>query len=89
MLHRAEPNASPLIALNTTETSLLDELVKTKPGVAREATISDYILKIACLGGYLVRAADPPPGNMVLWRRLSRLTDIQLGFSLAAKLVGN
>jgi hypothetical protein len=89
MLHRAEPNLPPAIALNITEVSLLDELVKTKPGVARPATISDYIIKIARLGGYLARAADPPPGNMVMWRGLSRLTDIQLGFSLAAILVGN
>ena len=89
MLHRAEPNASPAGALNPTEVCLLDELVKTKPGVTRQATISDYIIKIARLGGYLARAADPPPGNMAMWRGLSRLTDIQLGFSLAAKLVGN
>lgn len=89
MLHRIEPDLSPAVALNPTEVGLLDELVKTKPGVTRQATISDYIIKIACLGGYLARAADPPPGNMVMWRGLSRLTDIQLGFSLAAKLVGN
>ncbi len=41
------------------------------------------------LGGYLARATDPPPGNMVIWRGLSRLNDIQLGFALAAKLMGN
>jgi hypothetical protein len=89
MLHRAEPNASPAGALNPIEVCLLDELVKTKPGVTRQATISDYIIKIAHLGGYLARAADPSPGNMVMWRGMSRLTDIQLGFSLAVKLVGN
>jgi len=68
---------------------LLDELVKTKPGAARRATISDYILKIARLGGHLARASDPPPGNMAMWRGLSRLNDIHLGFTLARKLVGN
>jgi hypothetical protein len=36
----------------------------------------------------LARASDPPPGNLVMWRGLSRLTDIVLGFE-AAKLVGN
>ena len=90
MLHRAEPDLSPNSALNTTEVCLLDELVKTKPGAARKkATLSDYIIKIARLGGYLARASDPPPGNRVMWRGISRLNDIQLGFSLAAKLVGN
>ncbi|MDX6463874.1 MAG: hypothetical protein QOE55_7571, partial [Acidobacteriaceae bacterium] len=40
-------------------------------------------------GGYLARSHDPPPGNMVVWRGLSRLTDIQVGFLLGAQLVGN
>src|SRR6266699_4881995 len=42
MLHRAEPDMPPDIALNTTELRLLDELVKTKPGEQnKKATISD------------------------------------------------
>jgi hypothetical protein len=90
MLHRTEPNRSPAIALTTTDVCLLDELVKTKGARAHsEKTISHYLVKIARLGGYLARASDPPPGNMVMWRGLSRLNDIQLGFSLATKLVGN
>jgi hypothetical protein len=32
---------------------------------------------------------DPPPGNIVMWRGLARLIDIQLGFNLAMKIVGN
>ncbi len=43
---------------------------------------------IARLGGYLARANDSPPGNMVMWRGLSRLTDIELGFLLGVKLCG-
>lgn len=90
MLHRTEPTRSPTIALTTTEVCLLDELVKTKPRhSSAKGTVSDYIIKIARLGGYLARASDPPPGNMVMWRGMSRLNDIQLGFSLAEKLVGN
>jgi hypothetical protein len=50
-----------------TEMYLLDELVKTKPGKSdSKATVSDYIIKIARLGGYLNRASDPPPGNLVM-----------------------
>ncbi len=32
---------------------------------------------------------DSPPGNQVIWKGLSRLTDIELGFLIGAKLVGN
>ncbi|WP_027555927.1 hypothetical protein [Bradyrhizobium sp. Cp5.3] len=43
--------------------------------------------KIARIGGYLARASDPPapPGNTVMWRELSRLTDAMDG----GELVGN
>jgi len=40
-------------------------------------------------GGYLARANDPPPGNTVMWRGLSRLTDIALGAMVGVKLAGN
>lgn len=39
--------------------------------------------------GYLNRATDGPPGNTVLWRGMTRLADIALGFELATKDVGN
>jgi hypothetical protein len=51
--------------------------------------LSHYLIKIARLGGYLARANDPPPGNTVMWRGLSRLTDIELGVIIGAKIVGN
>jgi hypothetical protein len=44
----------------------------------------------ACrLRGYLARRGDCPPGNRVIWRGMSRLTDIKLDFALGATLVGN
>jgi hypothetical protein len=52
-------------------------------------TVSRHLVAIAKLGGYLVRAKDPPPGNMVIWRGLTRLMDILLGFELSGKVVGN
>lgn len=89
MLHRAEPDLPPAIALDPTELGLLDELVKTKPGEQRrKATVSDYIIKIARLGGYLNRISDPPPGNMVMWRGLTKLNDIHLGFLLGSNTYG-
>ena len=89
MLHRTEPGLPPAIALDTTEVHLLDELVKTKPGKSQaKATVSEYIIKIARLGGYLNRASDPPPGNLVMWRGMSKLNDIHLGFLLGCKTCG-
>lgn len=89
MLHRAEPELSPAVALNVTEIRLLDELIKTPPEKSRpRATVSDYVVKIARLGGYLNRATDPPPGNKVMWRGLSKLNDIHLGFLLGRKTCG-
>ena len=32
------------------------------------------------------RALDSPPGNIVMWRRLSKLTDIRLGFNMSMKM---
>lgn len=92
MLQRSQPAAEPAKALTSVETCLLDELVKSKPPSGkrrRRKRLADYLVKIARLGGYLTRAADPPPGNLVMWRGLTRLHDIQLGFLLANKLVGN
>jgi hypothetical protein len=45
-------------------------------------------VQLAKLGGYLARNSDPPPGNTVIWRGLSKLIDIELGFNLAIKNYG-
>jgi hypothetical protein len=88
MLNRSNPDASPHLALADIELVLLDHLVddKTPP---RRRTLSHYLIKIARLGGYLDRVNDPPPGNAVMWRGISRLTDIRLGAAIGAKLMGN
>jgi hypothetical protein len=91
MLNRIAPNASPTMALTDSEIALLDQLVgdsgnrRCKPG-----TLSFYLTKLARLGGYLARTGDPPPGNVVIWRGLSRLTDIEIGAELGVlAFVGN
>ena len=76
--------------LTETGILLLDTLEKDQSQASTsEKTLADYLLSIAKLGGYIARASDPPPGNMIMWRGLSRLTDIQLGFSIGTRLVGN
>ena len=87
MMNRVAPAVSPLVALTDVETQLLDTLLPERPK-RRKATLSTYLIKIARLGGYLARANDSPPGNMVMWRGLSRLTDIELGFLMGVELCG-
>src|SRR5262249_48323529 len=87
-LNRSAPQALPTLALTATEIAVLDHLVNDKPQ-ARRKRLSHYLTKIAKLGSYLGRASDPPPGNTVMWRGLSRLTDIALGAMVGAKIVGN
>ena len=90
MINRSAPHAEPDLVLTGTEIALLDRLVPDKgPGPPPDKPLAVYLTKIARLGGYLARAGDPPPGNTVMWRGLSRLTDITLGSSLGAHLVGN
>jgi hypothetical protein len=90
MIHRSTEKASPNVAFTRLELRLLDQLVKGKAGMeSRQKLLSPYLIKLARLGGYLARANDAPPGNMVMWRGLSRLTDIELGFMIGAQLVGN
>lgn len=90
MLNRSAPQASPKLALNDMEINLLDHLIRNNGrSSSGTKTLSYYLIKIARLGGYLARASDPPPGNKVMWRGMSRLTDIELGAIIGAKIVGN
>ena len=62
---------------------------KPKP-IWKGKIISGFILVIAELGGYMGRVKDFPPGNIILWRGISRFYDIMTGFNLrGSKDVGN
>jgi hypothetical protein len=90
MLNRTDPATDPSEAFTDTEISVLDRLSpKTARPKSMPRTLAHYTIQLAKLGGYLARKGDPPPGNMVMWRGLTRLTDIVLGMQLAEKLVGN
>jgi Transposase Tn5 dimerisation domain len=90
MMNRSLPAASPTLAFTAREIYLLDRTVKEKvTEQPQRARLSAYLIKLARLGGYLARVGDSPPGNRVIWRGMSRLTDIELGFSIGAQLVGN
>jgi hypothetical protein len=90
MMQRAMRTGPATLAFTTQELKLLDRLVQQPAKqAASSADLSIYVRKLACLGGYLARSHDPPPGNTVIWRGLSRLTEIELGFELALEIVGN
>ena len=89
MINRVAPEASPGTVFTKSEIKIHDKISIEKKYMANKNTLSFYLLKLAKLGGYLARANDPPPGNMIIWRGLFRLQDIELGFDLGRDFVGN
>ena len=90
MAARATPDAPAEAALTAAEVEILDRVGAPPPAApAPTRKVSHYLVAVAKLGGYLARAKDPPPGNMVVWRGLTRLADILLGFELGNRVVGN
>jgi hypothetical protein len=89
MINRSASSAPAAAVFTKTERRLLDHLMPDRDkDRTRRKSLPSYITKVARLGGYLARANDPPPGNIVMWRGLSRFTDIELGFNMARD-VGN
>ena len=83
MTGRATPDAPPEVAFTPAEIAVLDTITGGPTDTA-ERTVSHYLGEVAKLGGYLARASDPPPGNMVVWRGLTRLADLLRGYELNA-----
>jgi len=87
MINRVAPMVPPQLALTEIEITTLDRLRPDKePNVPKSLT--GYILKIARLGGYLARAQDPPPGNIIIWRGWARLNNIVLGATTTTNTYG-
>jgi len=90
MVARVNLTEPAKIAFTTMEIELLQILMGLPPAeTSRDSNVGQCLMKVARLGDYLARASDPPPGNVVMWRGLSRLTDIHLGCLLAKGDVGN
>lgn len=88
MVNRTNPKTSADAVFTETEIAILNHLADESRQPAPK-NVAHYVLAVAKLGGYLDRKNDGPPGNIVLWRGLSRLTDIHMGVELGNKLVGN
>ena len=82
MLSRGTQSASPAAVFTEAECGLLE---RATPGRKRDdpRDLDFYVRAIARLGGYLDRAADPPPGTTVIWRGFSRLADLVEGARIA------
>jgi len=90
MINRSAPDIDAGVVFTDREQEILDFLVPDKaPSRPGSNTLGIYLTKVAKLGGYLARGCDPPPGNTVLWRGMSRLIDISLGSAIAPQLMGN
>jgi hypothetical protein len=88
MVNRTNPRTAATSVFTNRELTILNHLA----GDARQSaktSIAHYLNIVAKLGGYLARKADGPPGNLVLWRGLSRLTDIHLGVKIGEQPVDN
>ena len=81
MLNRTDSKLPATLVLTEVEILLLDRLVPPADDSHRR-TVGDVLNRLARLGGYLNRRHDGPPGHTVLWRGLTRLADIQLGYDL-------
>jgi len=89
MLQRADPDSNAAFAFTAPEIKALDRLrPDNESWVPQPKALSQYLTKLAKLGGYMARKNDRPPGNMVIWRGLTRLTDIVLGMRIAREVVG-
>jgi len=89
MVRRSAPDAEPGIALTPVEMQILDRMVPNQAADrATRPTLSTYLTKLARLGGYLARGKDPPPGNTVMWRGMTRLADIKLSVEIAGANCG-
>jgi Transposase Tn5 dimerisation domain len=81
MVHRTNPKTPADAVFTETELKILNHLAGESPKTLPQ-NVAHYLLIVAKLGGYLARKHDGPPGNMVMWRGLTRLTDIHLGVEI-------
>jgi len=86
MSARAHPDAGPETVFTPHEIAALDQInaTRARPHAANQS-LATYVLLVAMLGGYLAHRRDPPPGNMVIWRGLTRLNDIVFGINIATQ----
>jgi len=80
MVHiaRTDPNAPAEVVLTHSEVKTLKTLKRFKKllPAKKPLNVRNAIIAIACLGGYLNRKNDPPPGPTALWRGWQQLSSM-------------
>jgi Transposase Tn5 dimerisation domain len=76
-IQRANPGASAEVALTQAEIGVLRSLKRFSGRFTPTSmTVRQAVIAIACLGGYLNRKNDPPPGPTAVWRGWQRLASM-------------
>jgi len=90
MLNRSTRHATPSLVFTPLEIDLSKRPATDRsPNATARPSLSKCLTQLTRLGGHLNRASDAPPGNTVIWRGLSRLTDIEIGYLLGAQHAGS
>ncbi len=86
LLARTNPDAPCTQLLTSQEWKILFLKVnKNQPLPETTPILSQVVIWIARLGGFLARKDDGVPGTMTLWRGWKRLADLIEGWNLANK----
>lgn len=86
MVHRSALTTPPSVAFTADERRVLRTLFQHgRSPLSPQSCLTDYLICLARLGGYLARAHDPSPGNLVVWRGMRRLDDLVLGSQIAKR----
>ncbi|WP_447878782.1 IS4 family transposase [Serratia fonticola] len=88
MLSREMPTAPAELAFSEAEIKILDVMVKDTTKIMSSPPLEKYTIKLAQLGGYMGDKNKHPPGNIVIWRGLRRLNEIQTGWEMATERCG-
>lgn len=94
MLNCATQHAAPTLAFTSLEIKLLNRITfstfsQAHPKFRGFPYMRSALTQLARLSGYLARTSDSQLSDTVIWRCLSRLTDIELGYFLGTKNVAN
>jgi hypothetical protein len=72
-LSRTDPDKPCGVAFTCNEWEGTLKVIYGKDAPDEEPSLSEFILEVAKLGGYLNRKHDPPPGTEVLWKGLQKV----------------
>jgi hypothetical protein len=81
LLGRETPELPPEVAFSDIELQVLNAFAKKKE-YPPPLTLGDAVRLVARIGGYLARGNDPEPGHELMWRGLTELRIMVVGFSL-------